>query len=128
MFQYLPHGRRICYEPKQLHPPAALAALERKHPIDARQQLHPQIERPLSGPHVAGNFAHRLWPDCLARRQLPTGIRCQQRQPQQVRRQYSKVAQLKLAQRRYQRRYPIQKVAGAQPQFNTSLLPEPEPR
>ena len=33
-----------------------------------------------------------------------------------------------LARRRYLRRYPIQKFAGAQPPFNTSLLPEPVPR
>ena len=26
---------------------------------------------------------------------------------------------------RYQRRYPIRKIAGAQPQFNPSLRPEP---
>ena len=32
-----------------------------------------------------------------------------------------------LARLRYQCRYPIQKFAGAQPQFNTSLLPEPVP-
>ena len=36
MFQYLPHRRRLCDEPNQAHPPAAL---ERKHPVDARQQL-----------------------------------------------------------------------------------------
>lgn len=39
MFQYLPHRRRLCDEPYQAHPPTAPAALERKHSIDARQQL-----------------------------------------------------------------------------------------
>ena len=33
-----------------------------------------------------------------------------------------------LTRRRYQRRYSIQKLAGAQPQFYTSLLPAPVPR
>ena len=39
MFQYLPHRRRLCDEPNQAHPPAALAALEWKYPVDTRQQL-----------------------------------------------------------------------------------------
>ena len=43
MFQYLPHRRRLCDEPYQVHPPAAPAALERKHPVDARQQLRFQL-------------------------------------------------------------------------------------
>ena len=77
MFQYLPHRRRLWDEPYQVHPPAAPAALQRKHPVDARQQLRPHIVR--------------------------------------VRRQYPKVALPMLARRRYQRRYPIQKFAGAQP-------------
>ena len=46
MFQYLPHRRRLCDEPYQVHPPAAPAALERKHSVDARYQLRPHIARP----------------------------------------------------------------------------------
>ena len=80
MFQYLPHRRRLCDEPDQVHPPAAPAALERKHPVDARQQLRPHIARSLSRPRGAGNFAYRLWPGCLAPRcQLPAGLRRNQR-------------------------------------------------
>ena len=129
MFQYLPHRRRLCDEPCQVHPPAAPAALERKHPVDARQQLRPHIARPLSRPRGADNFAHQLWPGCLSpRHQLPAGLRRHQRPPRRVRRQYPNVALPMLARQRYLRRYPIQKFAGAQPQFNTSLLPEPVPR
>ena len=128
MFQYLPHRRWLCDEPYRVHPPTAPAALERKHPVDARQQLRPHIAHPLSRPRGAGNFAQRLWPGCLApRRQLPAGLRRHQRPPRRVRHQYPKEAVLMLARRRYQRRYPIQKFAGAQPQFNTSLLTEPVP-
>ena len=42
MFQYLPHRRRLRDEPNQVHPPATPTALERKHQVDARQQLRPQ--------------------------------------------------------------------------------------
>ena len=78
MFQYLPHRRRLCDEPYQVHPPAAPAALESKH-----------IAGPLSRPRGAGNFAHRLWPGCLSpRRMLPAGLRRHQRTPRRVRRQY----------------------------------------
>ena len=67
MFQYLPHRRRLCDEPYQVHPPAAPAALQRKHPVDARQQLRPHIARPLSRPRGAGNFAQsQLYYDGLA--------------------------------------------------------------
>ena len=34
-----PHRRRLCDKANQAHPPAAPAALERKHPVDAHQQL-----------------------------------------------------------------------------------------
>ena len=128
MFQYLPHRRRLCDEPYQVHPPVTPAALECKHPVDARQQLRPHIARPLSRPRGAGNSAHRLCPGCLApRRKLPAGLRRHQRPPRRVRRQYPKVALPMPAWRRHQRRYPIQKFAGDQPQFNTSLLPAPVP-
>ena len=116
MFQYLPHRNRLCDEPNQAHPPAAPATLERKQPVDARQPPRPQTARPLSGPRGAGNFAFRLWPGCLApRRQLPAGLRRHQRPPRRVRRQYPKVAVPMLVRRRYNRRYPIQKIASAQP-------------
>ena len=36
--------------------------LKHTHPKDARQQLRPQISRPLSGPRGAGNNAHRTLP------------------------------------------------------------------
>ena len=115
MFQYLPRRRRLCDEPYQVHPPAAPAALERKHSVDARYQLRPHIARPLSRPRGAGNFAQRLWPGCFApRRQQPAGLCRHQRPPRRVRRQYPKVAVPILARRRYQRRYPIQNFAGAQ--------------
>ena len=100
---------------------AAPAALERKHPVDTRQQLRPHIARYLSRPRGAGNFAYRLWPGCLApRRQLPAGLHRHQRPPRRVRRQYPKVAVPMLARRRYQHRYSIRKLAGTQPQFYTS--------
>ena len=35
------------------HPPAAPAALERKHPVDAREALHQQISRRVSCPRGA---------------------------------------------------------------------------
>ena len=65
MFPYLPHRRRLCDAPYQVHPPAAPAAQERKHPVDARQQLRLHIARALPRPRGAGNFAHRLWPGAL---------------------------------------------------------------
>ncbi|MCG3770662.1 MAG: hypothetical protein JW384_01816 [Nitrosomonadaceae bacterium] len=121
MFRYLPHRRRLCDEPYQVHPSAAPAALQRKLPVDARQQLRPHTARSLSRPRGAGNFAHRLWPGCLApRRQLPAGLRRHQRPPRRVRRKYPKVALPMLAWQRYQRRYPIQKFVATQPQL-TSL-------
>jgi hypothetical protein len=45
MPQYLSHRRRLCDKANQAHPPAAPAALERKHPVDARQQLCQAIKR-----------------------------------------------------------------------------------
>ena len=50
MFKYLPHRRRICDEPNHAHPPAAPTAREWKHPLDARQQLCPQVSRRVSCP------------------------------------------------------------------------------
>ena len=116
MFQYLPHRRRLCDETNQVHPPAASAALERKHPEDARQQLRPHIARPLFRPRGAGNFAHHLWPGRLApRHQLPAGLRRHPRPPRRGRCQYPKVALLMLARRRYQRRYPTRKSMSISP-------------
>ena len=123
MFQYLPHLRRLCDEPNQARPPAAPAALERKHPVDARQQRQRPLVR--SRPRGAGTVAHRLWQGSLAaRRQLPVGPSRHQRPQRRVRRQYPKVAiaMLMLARRRYQRRYPIQKSAGAQATWNVIFL------
>ena len=82
MFQYLPHRRRLCDEPNHAHPPAVPAALERKHPVDARQQLRPQISRRVSCPRCAKICAHCLWPGCLTPRpRLPASLRPTKRQP-----------------------------------------------
>ena len=106
MFQYMPHHRRFCDEPNQAHAPATPAALEWKHPIDARQQLCPQISRRVSCPRGTKICAHCLWPGCLTPRH--------QRPPQRVRCQHSKVAVPMLARWWYRCRNPIQKLACAQ--------------
>ena len=108
-----------------LHVPvsAAPATLEWKHPVDAHQQLCPQISRRVSCPRGAKICAHCLWPGCLAPRpRLPASICRHQRPPRRVRRQHAKVAVPMLARRWYQCRNPIQKLTCAQPQFNSSLL------
>ena len=90
MFQYLPRRRRLCDEPNEAHPPAAL---EWKHPVDACQQLCPQISRRVSCPRGAKICAHCLWPGCFAPRpQLPAGLHHHLRAPRRVRRQHPKVA------------------------------------
>ena len=40
----------------------SITPLKHTHPKDARQQLRPQISRPLSGPRGAGNYAYRTLP------------------------------------------------------------------
>ena len=114
MFKYLPHRRWLCDEPNQAHPPAAPAALERKHPVDARQQLCPQISRRVSCPRCAKICALCLWPGCLAPRpQLPASICRHQRPPRRVRCQHPEVAVPMLGRRWYQCRNPIQKLTCA---------------
>jgi len=123
MFKYLPHRRRLCDEPNQAYSPAAPATLEWKHPVDVRQQLCPQISRRVSCPRCARICAHCLWPGCLTPRpRTPASICRHQRAPGRVRRQHPEVAVPMLARLWYQCRNPIQKLACAQPQFNSSLL------
>ena len=108
MFKYLPHRRRLCDEPNQAHPPAAPATLEWKHPVDARQQLCPQISRPVSCPRGTKICAHCLWLGCLTPRpQLPASLRHHLRAPRRVRRQHPEVAVPMLARRWYYCRNPI---------------------
>ena len=124
MRQYLSHRRRLCDKANQAHPPAAPAALEREHPVDARQQLRPQISRRVSALRSAAVCIRCLWPRWLTpRSQLPPSLRRHQFPPRRDRRQHPKVAVPMLARWRYQLRNPIQKLACAQSQFNRSLLP-----
>ena len=103
MRQYLSHRSRLCDKANQAHPPAAPAALERKHPVDARQQLCPQLSRRVSAPRSAAVCIRCLWPRGFApRRQLPPSLRRDQRPPPRVRRQHPKVAVPMLAQWWYQ--------------------------
>ena len=123
IFKYLPHRRRLCDEPNQAHPPAAPAAVERKHAVNARQQLCPQISRRVSCPRHAKICAHCLCPGCLTPRpRLPANICRHQRPPRRVRRQHPEDAVPMLARRWYQYPNPIQKLTCAQPRFNRSLL------
>ena len=76
MRQYLSHRRRLYDKANQAHPPAAPAALERKHLVDARQQLCPQISRGVSAPRTAAVCVRCLWQRWLTpRRQLPPSLR-----------------------------------------------------
>ena len=111
MFKYLPHRHRLCDEPNHAHPPAAPTALEWKHPVDARQQLRPQISRRVSCPRGTKICAHCLWPGCLTPCPLlPASLRA----PRRVRRQHTEIAVPMLARRWYQCRNPIQKLTCAQ--------------
>ena len=103
----LHHRQRLCDEPNQAHPPTAPTALEWKHPVDARQQLSPQISRRVSCPRGTEIFAHCRWPGCLTPRpRLPASLRHNLRTPRRVRRQHIEVAVLMLARRWYQCRNP----------------------
>ena len=107
MRQYLSHRRRLCDKANQAHPPAAPAALERKHPVDAHQQLCPQISRWESAPRSAAVCTHCLWPRWLTpRSQLPPSLRRHQFPPRRVRRQHPKVVVPMLARWRYQKAQP----------------------
>ncbi len=93
MRQYLSHRRRLCDKANQVHPPAAPGELERKHPVDARQQVRPRISRQESAPRSAAVCTHCLWPRWLTpRSQLPPGLRRHQFPPRRVRCQHPKVA------------------------------------
>ena len=64
---------------RQLRPhlrPPATAALERKHPVEALQQLRPQISRRVSTLRRGAACIQCLWPRWITpRRQLPPSLR-----------------------------------------------------
>ena len=72
----------VVVTPAATAPAPAPAALERKHPVDARQQVCPQLSRRVSCRQGAKIRAHCLWPGYLAPRpRLPASLRHHLRAP-----------------------------------------------